>query len=55
MSGNTWSINITYKSSDEGFQCQGCSDETRKLEYRIFIDDKIDMVGGNLQLVYQFL
>lgn len=49
-SGYTWSINITYQSSDEGFQCQGCSDETRitrKMEYRIFIDDKKDMVGGN--------
>lgn len=50
ISRDTWISKIKYKSSDEGFQCQSCTDDTRitrKLEYRIFIDDKIDMVGGN--------
>ena len=51
---DTWQADITYTSTVGGFRCQYCSDNSsftgHTLEYRIYIDDKVDMVGGNLHL-----
>lgn len=51
---DTWQATIKYKSSRKGFTCQSCQDQTylsgTDFEYRIYIDDKIDMIGGNFQL-----
>lgn len=51
---DTWMVNITYKSSPGGFQCQECSDKSfvpgNKLQYRIFVDDREDMLGANFAI-----
>lgn len=50
-SADTWSITIKYKSSDDGFRCQNCTNDKaiqHLLEYRIFVDDTSDMIGSNL-------
>lgn len=51
---DTWRTDITYSSAMDGFRCQNCSDNStftgHLLQYRVYIDDKVDMVGGNLQL-----
>ncbi|XP_063415131.1 uncharacterized protein LOC134697045 [Mytilus trossulus] len=47
---DTWEILFTFTSSDDGFRCQDCSSDikiTKKLEYRILIADKTNMIGGN--------
>ncbi|VDI41424.1 Hypothetical predicted protein [Mytilus galloprovincialis] len=49
-STDTWEINFNFTSSDDGFRCQECSNDitiTTKLEYRILIADKTNMIGGN--------
>ena len=51
---DTWKADITYSWTVGGFRCQYCSDNSsftgHTIEYRIYIDDKVDMVGGNFQL-----
>ena len=51
---DTWRADITYSSASDGFSCQYCSDNSsftgHLLQYRVYIDDKVDMIGGNLQL-----
>ena len=51
---DTWQTTVIYQSASDGFRCKHCSNITsfvgEFLEYRIYIDDSVDMVGGNLQL-----
>ena len=51
---DTWRVDITYQSTDDGFRCQNCADNGsftgNYFEYRIYRDDKVDMLGGNFQL-----
>ena len=51
---NTWQAVITYQSANDGFRCQHCSDNSDFIgsyfQYRIYIDDRIDMIGGNMQV-----
>ena len=51
---DTWRADITYSSASDGFRCQSCDDNSSFIgavfEYRVYIDDKVDMVGGNLRL-----
>lgn len=51
---DTWTINITYRSSARGYACQNCSDFVvmpgNKLQYRILINDRIDMKGPNFAI-----
>ncbi|XP_052082610.1 uncharacterized protein LOC127720180 [Mytilus californianus] len=47
---DTWEINLKFTSSDDGFRCKDCSNDitiTKKLEYRILIADRTNMIGGN--------
>ena len=50
---DTWQTTITYQSAEDGFRCQNCADKTSfsgaYVQYRIFIDDTTDMIGGNMQ------
>ena len=51
---DTWRADITYRSANDGFSCRHYADNTSftgdLFEYRIFLDDQVDMVGGNLRL-----
>ncbi|CAC5361582.1 unnamed protein product [Mytilus coruscus] len=50
ISTDTWKMHFTFTSSDDGFRCQDCSNDitiNKKLEYRILIADKTNMIGGN--------
>ena len=51
---DTWRTIVTYESTADGFRCQNCADNSifngDHFEYRIFVDDKRDMVGGNLRV-----
>ena len=50
---DTWEITVTYKSSASGFTCSSCSADRAfggHFHYRIYIDDKLDMIGGNLEI-----
>ena len=51
---NTWQAVITYQSANDGFRCHNCSDNSGFIgpyfQYRIYIDDRIDMIGGNMQV-----
>ncbi|XP_053395920.1 uncharacterized protein LOC123524634 [Mercenaria mercenaria] len=55
---DTWEITITYKSSINGFQCQNCTSKHvdylpgNKLQYRLFIDDKKNMLGANFAISF---
>ena len=50
----TWQALVTYQSAVDGFRCQFCVDNTSFggtfFQYRVFVDDTIDMLGGNLHL-----
>ena len=50
---DTWQITLTYQSAEDGYRCQFCADNTSftgsHVQYRIFVDDMVDMIGGNLQ------
>ena len=50
-SHDTWQIQVDYRSSIDGFQCQTCLDQTflenGKLQYRVLVDDLTDMLGAN--------
>ena len=51
---DTWQATITYHSDSNGFSCQYCNNNRsftgEYFEYRIYIDDVTDMLGGNLKL-----
>ncbi|CAC5400647.1 unnamed protein product [Mytilus coruscus] len=50
ISTDTWEMHFNFTSSDDGFRCQDCSNDitiNKKLEYRILIADKTNMIGGN--------
>lgn len=51
---DTWRIMVIYESAGDGYRCQNCADNTTLnvpyFDYRIYIDDKIDMVGGDLHV-----
>ena len=51
---DTWRTDVTYQSAIDGFRCQNCADNSsftgEYFEYRIYRDDKVDMLGGNFQL-----
>ena len=51
---DTWEMVIVYQSANDGVRCQYSSDNSSftgtHFQYRIYIDDKIDMIGGNLQV-----
>ncbi|CAC5390096.1 unnamed protein product [Mytilus coruscus] len=53
-STDTWEINFNFTSSDDVFRCQDCSNNmtiNKKLEYRILIADKTNMIGGYSELL----
>ncbi|MEW8547627.1 MAG: alpha/beta hydrolase-fold protein, partial [Candidatus Thiodiazotropha sp.] len=51
---DTWQALITYRSANTGFSPRFGTDQMlfsgAALEYRIYIDDITDMIGGNLQI-----
>ena len=51
---DTWRADIMYQSAVDGFRCQNCADNRsftgEFFEYRIYVDDTVDMMGGNFQL-----
>lgn len=51
---DTWRGIITYQSDSNGIRCQYCDNRASltdaNFEYRIYIDDSTDMIGGNLHL-----
>lgn len=55
---DTWQTVITYKWSLHGFECQSCNQQgavylaDNKLQFRIMINDKIDMRGPNYAVLF---
>lgn len=51
---DTWRTVVIYQSTVDGFRCQDCGANSiftdGNFEYRIFIDDNTNMIGGNFQI-----
>ena len=50
---DSWKLTVNYNSSSNGFTCSSCADQRMFdgfFQYRIYIDDKVDMIGGSLEI-----
>ena len=51
---DTWHTIVIYQATVDGYRCQNCTEDNHFhggfFEYRIYVDDVTNMVGGNFQI-----